>query len=115
MSRISGTHMAICSQNTSAKSFDVWMGDVQRGLTSPFLVSPSGELDPQWSPEDEIAFSSDRNGPMAIFRKSNGPGEPVKVVDAAEAIFLSDVPDAKRREGVCAAHVTPGRRPCTIP
>jgi serine/threonine protein kinase/Tol biopolymer transport system component len=82
--------LAISLQNRITKSFDIWIGDVQRGLTSPFFVSASGEFDAQWSPNDDIAFSSDRNGPSAIFRKSTGAGEPMKVVDMAEAIFVSD-------------------------
>jgi hypothetical protein len=83
--------LAIALRGQTTKNLDLWIGDVERGITSPFVVGASGNFDPQWSPTSEIAFSSDRNGASSIFRKSStGRGDPSEVVQQGEAVMVSD-------------------------
>ena len=54
----------------SATGADIWLLEFARGLRSRFTTHPAGDLWPVWSPDGvHIAFSSERDGPLRVYRK----------------------------------------------
>ena len=52
---------------------DIWIIDLQKGLTSRFTISDKSDSNPQWSPDGKsIIFSSDRSGPSSLYRRAVG-------------------------------------------
>jgi eukaryotic-like serine/threonine-protein kinase len=70
---------------------NIWITDLNRNVASPLGTERTGEFDPQWAPDGtRIAFSSDRNGPMALFQRplAGGPAELLQASDVP--IHMSD-------------------------
>ena len=58
-------------------ALDLWIRDISRGVTSRFTFDPGDDQAPVWSPDGRtIVFTSDRQGPGDLYRKSaSGAGE----------------------------------------
>jgi eukaryotic-like serine/threonine-protein kinase len=75
-------------------SHDVWLMELQRGITSRLTFQPPNNNVPLWSPDGRtIAFASSRDGGLDIYqRPSNGSGkdEPLLKLNAPPIMFPSD-------------------------
>ena len=72
-------------------SASTWITDLARNITTPLASDGAGEFDPQWSPDgSRVAFSSDRNGRMALFQRSIAGGPAELLMDSPSSIFMSD-------------------------
>ena len=73
------------------QSQDVWIHDIERGTTTR-LTFKGNNLFPIWSPDGKwIAFSSDRDGRMSVYRKpSDGSGEAELLLGANDRKFMTD-------------------------
>jgi Tol biopolymer transport system component len=72
--------VALTAFGVDSPTTDVWLMDVERGVSSRFTSDPAMEQNAYWSPDDkEIVFSSTRNGPFNLYRKKlvGGQEEPV--------------------------------------
>ena len=67
-------------------NWDIWVYDLERGVATRITFGPGYDADPAWSPDGQwLAFTSDREGNMALFRKrSDGSGQ-------AEQMLAPDV------------------------
>lgn len=70
---------------------DLWMYDIGRGLTEPFVAEPASEWSAGWTPNGErVLFTSRREGNFRPFSKrANGLGdiEPVGAFDVVSSVF----------------------------
>ncbi|MEX2662104.1 MAG: protein kinase, partial [Vicinamibacterales bacterium] len=86
-----GTRLAYDLTDGSAGG-DVWIRDLQRGVSSRFTFDPAPELNPLWSPEGRrIVYTSRAKGPGDLYMKDASgtrEAEPL-LVDAGEK-FVSD-------------------------
>jgi len=64
------------------ENWDVWVYDLERGVSTRLTFDESVDTEQVWSPDGEyIIFSSDRDGPDNLYRKrSDGSGEIERVV-----------------------------------
>ena len=81
--------------------WDVWVYDIERQVATRLTFGPGYDADPVWSPDGRwIAFASDREGEMAMYRKrSDGTGEAEVLIEPGRAGFpapLSWSPDGRR-------------------
>jgi Tol biopolymer transport system component len=66
-------------------SDDLWIGEFDRGIRTPFTSEASAEGMPVWSPDSKwIIFASNRDGPLSLYRKASNGGSD------AELLFKSD-------------------------
>lgn len=78
-----GKQIAFVRENGEYSGGDLWVMDLARGLPSRITSDPASEIHPVWSlSSTTIAFSSEKQGLLRMFRKSVA-GQPV------EAPFLS--------------------------
>ena len=75
-------------------SNDVWLMELQRGITSRFTFQPPNNNVPVWSPDGRtVAFASSRNGGLDIYQRpsnASGPDEPLLKLNAPPIMFPSD-------------------------
>jgi Tol biopolymer transport system component len=65
-----GKRIAVCIWD-APRVADIWLIDTERNTTSRFTFTPGRDWMPVWSPDgEEIAFASDREGPVEMFKKS---------------------------------------------
>jgi eukaryotic-like serine/threonine-protein kinase len=65
-------------------SGDVWIADLQRGTEVRFTSHPAYEWMPVWSPDaTQIAFASNRNGPLDLYVKPMSGSEDERMVLAS--------------------------------
>jgi len=64
-------------------NWDVWVYDLERGVSTRLTFEESVDTEQIWSPDGEyVIFSSDRNGPDNLYRKrSDGSGELEQVAE----------------------------------
>ena len=76
--------VALGAYGAGSPNSDVWLMDVERGVTTRFTSDPGTDTHPVWSPDDqEIVFSSTRKGSFNLYRKKlrGGPEELVHPSD----------------------------------
>jgi hypothetical protein len=71
---------------------DIWLFDVGRGGSRRLTSEPGWDIAPTWSPDSRyILFTSDRTGPMNLFRKrADGVGDTEVVFSNASSKFSLD-------------------------
>ena len=77
---------------------ELWIYDVKRNSSSQFTFGQSANASPVWSPDGkEIAFASDRNGHVDIFRRSvvGSDAEKLMVESPAAKYPMGWSPDGK--------------------
>ena len=79
----------------SGNGADIWLLEFARALRSRFTTHPAADLWPAWSPDGvHIAFSSERGGPMWVYRKrADGGGEAEALeseIKGLASIYASD-------------------------
>ena len=94
----------------SGSGADIWLLEFARALRSRFTTHPAGDLWPVWSPDGvHIAFSSERDGPMRVYRKrADGGGEAEALESGVKGlagnIYVSYVSDWSRDGRFLAVH-----------
>jgi Tol biopolymer transport system component len=73
---------------------DVWIMDLQSGITSRLTFTPPNNNVPLWSPDGgSVAFASSRNGALDIYQRASnfsGEDEQLLALDAPPIMFPSD-------------------------
>ncbi len=72
-----GKRLAVGRVDPQKKTRDIWVTDLERGVSSRLTVNDADDLNPTWSPDGRrIAFSSNRSGTRDIYWKlSSGAGD----------------------------------------
>ena len=84
-----GTRIAYSVENRENQ--DVWVADLLRpGVRIRVTTAPGRDRVPNWTPDGQsVVFESDRDGPLALFRKAaDGTGEAEALVTVEGARFL---------------------------
>ncbi len=81
-----GTTAALAVFDTALGADDIYLLDVERGVSTRFTFDRANDDKPVWSPDGQsLVFASRRNGTQAIYRKSiGGTGE-------VELVYQTDV------------------------
>ena len=80
----------VASGTCASGGADVWLFDSRRGTPSRLTFEPSRESHPQWSPDgQQIAFSSDRDGIINLYRKPTSGGTDELLLASDEAKYPS--------------------------
>jgi Tol biopolymer transport system component len=94
-----GTRVVVPVADATTGTHDLWIYDVARNLRSRVTFDDGEDLTPVWSPDGrDIYFSSNRAGPLSVYRLTPGVSEePVLVVGGERSLFASSVsPDGKQ-------------------
>jgi Tol biopolymer transport system component len=77
-------------ENTSGR--EVWIHELERGVTSRFTFSPGDDANSVWSPDAaRIAFMSDRNGSPDIFiKEASGAGDSELLLEDEAVLMPAD-------------------------
>ncbi len=68
--------LAIERRDPKTSTWDIWLLDLASGILSRLTFDPANDSDPVWSPDGrQVAFNSDRNGPMDLYRKTVGSAQ----------------------------------------
>ena len=75
---------------------DIWLHDVTRGVTEPFIAEPESEWDAAWTADGEhVLFSSRHTGRFHVYAtRANGLGQPEQLIDGV-ATILGATPDGR--------------------
>jgi eukaryotic-like serine/threonine-protein kinase len=72
--------VALSAFGADSPTQDVWLLDVERGVSSRFTSDPAMDQNAAWSPDDkEIVFSSTRKGAYNLYRKKLVGGQEERV------------------------------------
>jgi hypothetical protein len=87
-----GTRMAITRQETGASTADIWVVDMERaGVPARLTLDADDDLNPVWSPDGRIAFTSFRKGNADIYvGAADRPGTETPVLESAENEWVED-------------------------
>jgi hypothetical protein len=71
---------------------DLWMRDLQRGVSSRFTFGPASNVDPVWSPDGRrIVYSSREKGPGDLYAKdASGTKDPEPLLVSGDEKYVSD-------------------------
>jgi Tol biopolymer transport system component len=84
--------VAVGRREWGANTRDIWLIDLQRGVSSRLTFHPADDLNPTWSPDSRrIAFSSNRKGHRDIYVKAaSGVEEEQLLAESAEEKSVED-------------------------
>jgi Tol biopolymer transport system component len=81
----------IAAAQYASGSSDIWVFDSSRSAPSRLTFDPSHETHPIWSPDgQQIAFGSDRNGFIDLYRKSASGGKEDVLLASNHVKYASD-------------------------
>jgi serine/threonine protein kinase len=88
-----GSRVAVSVTDDTVGTHDLWIYDVQRNLRSRVTFDDGEELTPVWSPDSrQVYFSSNRDGPFAVYRLTPGESsEPELVFKSEQPLFAAAV------------------------
>ena len=67
-----------------AEGGNIWLHDLERGTETTLTTDPALDAGPLWTPDGErVVFSSDRDGPVALFQKLADTPEDTELIAAA--------------------------------
>src|ERR1051325_505675 len=73
---LDGNRMAMDSPDPQAKTNEIWILDLNRGLSTRFTFDRADDILPIWSPDgSRIIFSSDRGGSNSLYIKNSSGTE----------------------------------------
>lgn len=82
-----GRFLAVVTHDSRTGTGDLWVRDLDRGLSNRVTASSWSEYQPIWSPDGRsIVFSDDRSGPPNIYIVDADGGEPREIVAADEVV-----------------------------
>jgi dipeptidyl aminopeptidase/acylaminoacyl peptidase len=84
-----GSKVAVPVTDDTVGTHDLWIYDVERDLRSRVTFDDAEDLTPVWSPDSRVVyFSSNRDGPFAVYRLVPGEsGEPELVYRGEQPYF----------------------------
>jgi serine/threonine protein kinase len=87
-----GSQLAVDLADESSANSDIWIIDLNRGVTSRLTFDSTAEFIPVWSPDGQhIAYSSISNGRFRVFTKAiSGAGQPQLLIDTTRLVRPSD-------------------------
>jgi serine/threonine-protein kinase len=80
-------------------NWDLWVYDLERGVATRITFGSGYDADPVWSPDGRwLAFASDRENSMSVFRKrADGSGEAERLIDPE--VLASPFPNSWSPDG----------------
>jgi Tol biopolymer transport system component len=87
-----GQRVAVSLFDPSARTIDIWIYEVARGLRTRFTFDPAYERFPIWSPDgSRVAFASTRKGQYDLFVKpASGAGTEELLVTTGRNLYPTD-------------------------
>jgi WD40 repeat protein len=84
-----GTRLAMSIRDAKSGRSDIWIRDMERGVTSRLTFDPKDEFAPVWSKDGKsVIFASDRDGTNGIYEKSaSGTGPTKKIWTSQDRII----------------------------
>jgi Tol biopolymer transport system component len=84
-----GTRLAMSIRDAKSGRSDIWIRDLERGVTSRLTFDPKDEFAPVWSKDGKsVIFASDRGGTNGIYEKSaSGTGPTKKIWTSQDRII----------------------------
>jgi Tol biopolymer transport system component len=88
----SGDRVLVEVRDEATANRDIWIHELQRGVTSRFTFAPGDDANSVWSPDgSRVAFMSDRNGTPDLFVKdATGAGDPQPLLADERTIMACD-------------------------
>jgi Tol biopolymer transport system component len=85
-------HLVSSIIDQEASNVDLWIRDLERGVTSRFTFDAGVDTSPVWSPDGtKIVFSSNRGEHMDLYiKEASGAGTEELLLSAGEDVFASD-------------------------
>ena len=87
-----GHHLAVTISDSRSDNSDVWLRDLERGVTSRFTFNAARDYSPVWSPDGAtIVFTSTRDNAIGLYTKSAlGGGAPTILYTSDSALGAQD-------------------------
>ncbi len=84
--------VAISRPDAQTGTLDVWLMDLERGISSRLTFDPANDLSPVWSPDgSRVVFASNRDGPLNLYQKlSSGAGSEEPILKSSDRKYPSD-------------------------
>jgi len=93
-----GKQAAVSRIDAQTGNIDIWVVDLERGVSSRVTTDPGPEANPRWSPDGlHLAYGTQKKGNRDIFEKAaSGLGEETELVNSKDPETLDDwSPDGK--------------------
>jgi Tol biopolymer transport system component len=107
-----GRRAAVEKLDEATNHWSIWLLDLNSGILSRLTGSIADDTDPVWSPDSrEVAFSSNRRGPVDIYRQPVGSSEAQLVWGDADR----KVPESWLRDGTILFTKSSGKNYYSVP
>jgi len=93
-----GKQVAVSRIEAQTGNVDIWVVDLERGISSRVTTDPGPEANPRWSPDGlHLAYVTQKKGNRDVFEKAaSGLGEETELLNSKEPETLDDwSPDGK--------------------
>ena len=88
-----GRSLAVTIEDPRSNNLDIWLRDLERGVTSRFTFDPARDTGPVWSPDGKtIAFTSNRGGGAGdlYLKSATGSGQEDLLLKTGEMMLAQD-------------------------